>query len=151
SVVGFCGGGWGGCDGGKSGCACVGRRKGVAEKTALVWICCVVCGEQSVRQRAQWDAVVKESVAGTHYRCARDERRPGETYARGGVVVVSVDGAKPLEIVSEAGIESEGSSDLPLVLRVEAEVRIGLLDSGSAEVLGVALRVVGSGEETRQR
>lgn len=75
------------------------------------------------------------------------ERRPGEAEPWRDVVGVGCDGFEELQIVAETGVESERWGELPLVLRVEAEVGVGLGGDGVAEGLGISGVVVSAIQE----
>ena len=61
-----------------------------------------------------------------------DQAKPG---ARRDVVGIGGDGLQKLQIVADAQVQRQARADLPLILRVEADIRIGLRDDGIAEGL----------------
>ena len=67
------------------------------------------------------------------------------------VVGVGVDRLEELQVVAHAEIQRDARADFPLVLHVDAEVRIRLRHLGDAERLGEAGVVVDAGQEVRQR
>ena len=73
-----------------------------------------------------------------------DQAKP----ARGETLLVSVAIVlQELQVVAQPEVQRQARTHLPLVLRVEADVRIGLRDHGVAEGLREARVVVGPGRK----
>ena len=86
-----------------------------------------VAGRQKrIGKRAQRNAVVEEPVAASHHGAPGFKGRPGKTHARRKVVPVGRDRFQELQVIPQAGIQSQARVDLPLVLSIEPDVRVGL-------------------------
>ena len=96
----------------------------------------VAVGLERVGERAQRDAVIEEAKAAANDGAAILEWRVGKAEAGRDVLGVGVDGLEPLQVVANAGVEGELRVDLPLVLRIHAEVGVGLRHDEVAEGLG---------------
>src|SRR6185369_8602716 len=103
------------------------------------------------RQRAQRHPIVEQSVASAKNRASRLEWTPRESGAWRNVVGVGRDGLKELQIVTQAEVEGQTTSDFPYVLREKSDIRIGLCHHRIVKRLRKARVVVGPAEEVRQR
>ncbi len=107
--------------------------------------------QQRVGERAQRHAIVEEARAAAHHRVARRARRPREAEPRRHVVRVRGHGVEVLQVVAQAEVERQPVADLPLVLRVAADVGVALRDDRLPEGLREAGVVVDAEQEVGHR
>jgi hypothetical protein len=62
-----------------------------------------------------------------------------------------VNGLEPLQVIADANVHRQAGRDFPFVLRIDAKVRVRLLDLRGAEGLCEPCRVVRAAQEIRQR
>src|SRR5262249_22827452 len=127
------------------------RRETDADLAQASRISCVIRGQESICQGPQRNAVVEKTVAAAKHRFTRRERRPRETAAGRDVVRIRVNSSQELKIITQAQVQSEAGIYLPLILSIEAYVRIFLINSAVREGLSKAGIVIGPREKVRQR
>ena len=105
--------------------------------------------ENGVGGGTQRNPIEEEAGIAANDQVVRRQWRPGEADARGQVVRIRVDRLQELKVVAEAQVERQARADPPFVLRVHADVGIGLGDDRVAERLGEP--AVGAGEKAGER
>ncbi len=128
----------------------LGRRETDADLTQLGGIRGIPGRQQRIGKRAQWHAIVKQSRAQTYNGAAIPPGRPGQADARRDIVFVGGDRFQELQVVSQPGVESQVRVGAPFILRVKADVRIGLCDDAIVECLRETGVVIRPAEEIRE-
>ncbi len=135
----------------KSGCTALARREADDDLLEILEIGGVFRRKQRVRKGAERHAIVKQPHTCADERSARVEWRPCDACTRRDVIGICFDRLQELEIVPDAEIQRDFGMYLPLVLRVEADVRVRLSDARNPERLHESGVVIETGEKIRKR
>ena len=128
--------------------SCVGNDSRDARLMQIVEIGGVPGGEDRVGDRAQGHAIEEQSGAAADDEIVRRRRRPGEADARRQVVRIGVDRLQELQVIAKPEVQRQLDAEPPFVLRVDADVGVGLRHDRVAERLCEAAVV--AGEKVRE-